>query len=719
MNDLLTIILSASALIITIITGIYKLVTNFKKRREWKKEETRNLLRKLGFSNDRDYNYIKSPTFIPTMGQKEAPHDNDDINISEGRFPLVDALLKELLKKDSIEKKRYAILGGSGMGKTTFSASFIYKYINKDIYKKPKYPIYVYYLGNPTVIDEIRQLKDGNSILLLDALDENMEAAKDVSSFMKTLGNVTNDFKHVIITSRTHFFPSKKREPKESCGTQNNPNKESLLYEVVYISPFSKEETETFLGNKFTIPSKEYTKAHKLVDKSEKLMVRPMVLSFIDDLLDLADKEEITTVELYKRIIDGWLSRECKNQKYTNVSELYSFSKKLSLYIYDKWQKAELPHISADEYDAFVKENGYDDSPYSFKDRSLLNRNSEGFIKFSHRSFLEFFIAINALENPGRQFSPKAFDMAPNFFREFYELYLNGIKFENINYFVPCCIKEADQVSPDFSVFQSEIAKLAKNPKRNKTASVNTLWLGLWEIIIQALIYEVLPSDAESMEEIVRSPYYGEFEKIKILKEFTNKLQKANQFYTNLHLLRSHILQYFKSSDSIDINNNITCVANKLNDICKMLNESQNSIPDYYHHFKSKHEFIVFSHLFKMNNEIIEKAQLLNNFIGIGNGLCDDDTLIDTINKVLDYKQRAETICVYRESEDIEETANLIYKISNNIRAKYRFVIVIYDYKGIRIKYIIDNSTKEEVPNIIYNSIKNMIQIKKSIAYKR
>ena len=41
----------------------------------------------------------------------------------------------------------------------------------------------------------------------------------------------------------------------------------------------------------------------------------------------------------------------------------------------------------------------YQDIPYSFRGRSLVNRRGDGSIKFSHKSFWEFFLAINSIEN--------------------------------------------------------------------------------------------------------------------------------------------------------------------------------------------------------------------------------------------------------------------------------------------------------------------------------
>ena len=420
--------------------GIYKLVSllsQVKKNRDWKELEIKKCLSRLGFTKDEYFEYIQSPLFIPTMGQKNEPHDNDDLLGSDNRFPLVETLIKAISKKNSIEKRRFAILGGSGMGKTTFSASFIYEYIKKGIFKKTALSIYVYYLGAPYVLNEINQLQDEDSILLLDALDENAEAAKDIKAFMNKLELVTNKFKYVILTSRTQFFENKESEPGKIPIIQNNPGKESLTFEVIYISPFSDEETKKFLENKYGIPSNEYSKACMLTEKSKNLMVRPMVLSFVDDLINMGDIKDLTTVELYWQIILEWLERECKNQKDINVSDLFDFSKKLSLFIYNKWVQKSVSEITAQEYDSFINGSGYKANPYSFRGRSLLNRRSDGSIKFAHRSFWEFFLAISSLEAPSVVFNSNGLEMAFLFSKELYELFLNGKNLPFVNIATP------------------------------------------------------------------------------------------------------------------------------------------------------------------------------------------------------------------------------------------------------------------------------------------
>ncbi len=394
LSNLYTAILGG--LTVAILTGlfatIFRAIKKVREIKEWKGSEIANKL--VSELNVDRLELITSPIYIPTMGQKDGPHNNENvIEPDANRYPLVEKLLNEILSKNAVVgKKRYAILGGSGMGKSTFSAALFHKYTYRYKFKKSPWPIYVKYLGKKNVLKEIQNIDEPNisqSIIILDALDENIEATKNLKGIMDKIEELTDKFKFVILSSRTQLFPNELCEPHRGSVIQNGGTRKLLTWEKIYISPFSKEETAMFLENKYQIGSKQYQKAIHIMEKTKDLMTRPMVLSFIDDLLDFSERKDLTMVEIYGKIIDEWLKRECEGLS-VSKSDLYTFSKKLSLFIYEKWIHSGEASLSEDEYLKFVTENGYKSSPYSFKERSLINRKGNGAIKFSHKSFWEF-----------------------------------------------------------------------------------------------------------------------------------------------------------------------------------------------------------------------------------------------------------------------------------------------------------------------------------------
>lgn len=121
------------------------------------------------------------------------------------------------------------------MGKSTFSADLFYQYINKYNQRNIPFPINILYLGDSGVIDKIVDLSKKEdaceSILILDALDENVDATKDTSSFMNKIDLITNIFKFVIITGRTQLFQDGVSEPTIGKIKQNSNLSKRLKYE--------------------------------------------------------------------------------------------------------------------------------------------------------------------------------------------------------------------------------------------------------------------------------------------------------------------------------------------------------------------------------------------------------------------------------------------------------------------------------------------------------
>ena len=415
--------------------GIWGIFKYFKSYFSWRS----NQMSKLGEIADKEkIKLIKSKKYIPTMGQKEAPHDAENAFISPNRSPLLDDMMKVLKANDSESKQRYIILGGSGMGKSTFLAALFYRYINKCNLIKFHSPIYVKSLCNPKVIELIREIKDekvNNSILLLDALDENIHASSDIIKFMNELEAETHEFSTVIITCRTQFYKDAESEPDVWSIPNSGASRDRVIkYNKIYISPFTDQEVDTFLSERYG-SSANYAKARIIANRSTDVMLRPMILSFMDDLLDLNDlNDNITTVEIYYKIIDKWFERECEI-KNIEKSKLLSFSKKLAIYMYDQWFTSNNLFLSGFQFQKFARDNGIDADPYSYKERSLINRTSNGDVKFSHRSFWEFFLAIDTFERPGKRYTAKGLDMAQKFHEEIFELYNDKKYLEYIDYF--------------------------------------------------------------------------------------------------------------------------------------------------------------------------------------------------------------------------------------------------------------------------------------------
>lgn len=749
--DSISIMITIISIVVTVVgifaTPLYSSLKKYKDIKKWKKNETKNKIRVLGGPNT--FKLIRSSNFIQPQKQPDGPHNNEEFIASENaREPFIEELVKYIYdNKDDVVKKRYALLAGSGMGKTTISAYFVDSYINYKKRQMPPYPIYAFYLGDSESINHIKQIKEDDSVLVLDALDENVEAANDLPGFMEKLYDVTDRFSYVIYTSRTQFFPDKEHEPAESTKEQNDTNKEPLSVDRIYISPFSTDETKTYLGKKYGKNSTKYDKAIKIIEKSKKLIVRPMVLKFVDSLIDVDNVEELTNFEVYKRIIDEWFLRECRNSKKSSVkvSDLYSFSKKIALYIYNNWESSGKMYISNEEYELFIKKYNLDEKLFM---RSLLNRNNDGYKKFTHKSFWEFFLSIISIERPGFTLNPKAFDMAKVFAKEIYDLSLKGeiSKFDCIDFPKPVFLNEITLINPSLDNIILDLNGLqSSNKKKNVVKNTNRILYNLWEILIQSKVYEVLPSNIYSLKAAVeekngvntldfetiveqmnnskdgqlpdniRNMFDPNRRELLTALETLGILKDSDSFQKIANIVLSDIHRFFCASDSNLQQSAIANIIANLNLLNKDFDFSKRDLKEFYFDFGKKEEWLVFPNVLESDLFYIEK-RLIDNIICLGNGINDDTDIISTIDSILEKKHKARknlVICIYREVKILDEAVSFIKQIATSIDINSRNVIIYLTYKEKNIHYIINQDTKDCTPQQLSNCINSLCAIPK------
>lgn len=347
---------------------------------------------------------------------------------------LLDFYLNKVLVQNNSSKFLYCVLAGSGMGKTTFSVNLLINYVYSHNEKSMVIDILLLSLSNDNVIKDIEKIPNPKqTILILDALDENTEAVTDFKRFIPRLEEAIKNFYVVIVTCRTQFFSDATEEPHKSKLTFYGREKNFQEYTRHYISFFDDNDIDLYLKKKYRSRSSR-EKAKQIVTQAGDIMVRPLLLSYIDDLLE----EEIsnpTLYDLYQMLIDKWLDREVNNWNQKNEiiglkDKLYDFSNQLAVNIYLNKVKRGGLFITRDEFEAFLEEKDFQD-PYSWSGRSLINRDSEGYIKFSHKSFLEFFLAKEMFYH-GMKVSFEGMDVVEKFYKElclkeFMQLYINGV----------------------------------------------------------------------------------------------------------------------------------------------------------------------------------------------------------------------------------------------------------------------------------------------------
>ena len=93
-------------------------------------------------------------------------------------------------------------------------------------------------MGYPNILEDIEKVKDKeNTILLLDAYDEDLEAIKDHQKRLNEILSKVHKFREIVITCRTQFFPSEKEEP-DRTGYFTGGERGEYKFQKSYLSVF-------------------------------------------------------------------------------------------------------------------------------------------------------------------------------------------------------------------------------------------------------------------------------------------------------------------------------------------------------------------------------------------------------------------------------------------------------------------------------------------------
>lgn len=410
-------------LLATILGGVYRLGLYFYRRQQQIRLK-------------RDLHPYFSPTdirkatqyFVPTSFQSNPPSQHSELIQSSkvtARQRLIPFFLNTAFKQGGNDQRFYIVLAGSGMGKTTFMVNLFMRYLNRQRWTKDSFHIRMMPLGYPDLLDRIQEIPDQeNTILLLDGLDEDTQAVKNYKKRLTKILNKVKDFRVVVFTCRTQFFPSAEEEPKETGVVRFGSHQGFQTFAKMYLSPFNEKDIHRYLNKKYDwMENGKKRKAQKIILQSPNLMVRPMILSYIDDLLEGNNSYDYTST-LYEVLIRKWIEREgarvgeSRREKF--MEELYRFSREVAINIYQNRKHRNGLFINEKDINALATKHKIHLEEIEMKSRSLLNRNVLGQYKFAHKSILEFFLAMEAVDNTdfGTHFDFDGMDQARVFYDE-------------------------------------------------------------------------------------------------------------------------------------------------------------------------------------------------------------------------------------------------------------------------------------------------------------
>ncbi|MBC6951009.1 hypothetical protein DWB58_24030 [candidate division KSB1 bacterium] len=283
------------------------------------------------------------------------------------------------------------LLADSGMGKTSFLLNYYARHLRQ---RRKKFDLALVPLGIPDADARIKEIANkNNTVLFLDALDEDTLAIVDHVARLRDILALTRDFSRVLITCRTQFFPKEEEIPSETgivkIGPKAAGEKAQYVFHKLYLSPFTDEQVQAYLKRRYPFAQRRRRLAQDMVQKIPNLSVRPMLLSHIDDLVR-ANREIKYSFELYEDMVEAWLVREEGIVPGLKKELLHQFSERLAvdLYVNRKRRGAErIPHA---ELAGLAKLWNIPLADWHVSGRSLLNRDAVGNFKFAHRSIMGY-----------------------------------------------------------------------------------------------------------------------------------------------------------------------------------------------------------------------------------------------------------------------------------------------------------------------------------------
>jgi hypothetical protein len=376
--------------------------------------------------------YDATRNYLTTHGQSNDPADflelKEALKKPIEKRNLIRSFINEFSKKD-FEKSFFLILGDSGIGKTTFLINLYIKF-KLSYFPLKKRPIYLISLSDSNYFTQIQELKKTsiNSILLLDAFDEDVTSWHNPEESLKNLLKEVSGFYTVVLSSRGHFFSSKINEVSRIELFSKLANKEQFKLNKIYLSPINNSSIYFYLVKKyfFKAPFKIF-KSYKIVQQCPNLIVRPMLLNNVDYLIT-SQKKYIFTAEIYFKLILSWIGRE---KQFVDEVSILEFSKDVANYMYENRNKHKGLYIHEGELALFLKISNITIDSVIMKTRSLLNRTDDKY-KFSHKSIFEYFLAYSKFESMNIEylynmqlnnpFSLEGLSEAERFFKELFFL---------------------------------------------------------------------------------------------------------------------------------------------------------------------------------------------------------------------------------------------------------------------------------------------------------
>jgi hypothetical protein len=316
------------------------------------------------------------------------------IGVQQKLFELLDRVLEHPTEYNFI-----ILLADSGMGKTSALTNYYVRHLRR--WRKP-YNLALIPLGIPDADERIEAVQNkSETVLFLDALDEDTLAIVDHVERLRILLKATHQYQRVLISCRTQFFSKDEEIPRETgklkVGTRAAGEPAEYMFHKIYLSPFTDRQVGEYLRRRYPFwKLRSRRRARTMAEKIPHLTARPMLLAHIGDLVK-SKKSIRYSFELYGEMINAWLERE---QGFIHRKDgLRKFSEHLAVDLYVNRAVRGAERIPKTELSVLAKKWGIPLDEWKLSGRSLLNRDAEGNYKFAHRSIMEYLFVKRFVES--------------------------------------------------------------------------------------------------------------------------------------------------------------------------------------------------------------------------------------------------------------------------------------------------------------------------------
>ncbi len=303
----------------------------------------------------------------------------------------------------STESNKYLfVFADCGMGKTTFLINYFHRRGAR--LRRRGLSMALVSLSHSGYLDEINSIPieaRPNTVLLMDAFDEDPLVLEGVTKRLNLLVAMTLSFKAVVISCRSQFFASNSEIPTGTGVVKAGPTPAAVSkeheFKRIYIAPFDDKRVRQYLRKAFGIASwRKRRRARAMLERVPSLVMRPMLLAHISDVLEEENRASILTQsDIYQAIVSAWVRRE---QRWVPDKPLLEFSKRLALDIFQNRHYRGGEHCTRTELEQLANSWNIRIRPEFLAGRSLLNRTDDGRCKFAHRSIMEYLVATAVVE---------------------------------------------------------------------------------------------------------------------------------------------------------------------------------------------------------------------------------------------------------------------------------------------------------------------------------